>query len=709
MGAVLSRSYKEFATKRIIVNKVVARRIGFEGETPPEGFKWDTRYLVRDKISETLPCPDIKRSHLLGIDRAYWQNGPPTGKMREFLEVDRVEEIFSNGKFVWAPVIKSGPVNIWRDIGYLFSDDSVIETVSPTNLDSGGRSTHILQREVRTTSPIEAIIFRRDINDEYLPWKQYIKRSQFTGTKDSGGTELATVVDGEIAWSNVNTIKKEFVSFIHDQSVHLLFSTLAAHDITSFSAPVEAADFNELEYLGSSSDAAGEKFYSNYFPIALDSSLKIYTVDVDAGTWQEQSIVTSFSGNNQVKVDYDLGIFIFGETGISDPPTLNHAIYIAYKVVPRIEYEEVGFGEEVFAAAANVSPLGQSLNKGFVTLGRAELDISSIVLSTTKPAYGSESLLDSYGPVYVGSDYAVLEATVLSSTGEVVPNVEVQIGAVSAASIGSFGGKSSSCERMTGYNGVARTFYTPPTSADDMGFYITSVTDTNKLSLGTGSYLEDVQDIYTYTVLKDDPWKGVVGADTNLGEIEWTDDPPNGRKVILYSWNSNAINPVSGFFGAYAPIRPTAITDGSVLTYPSTLKVPGAAGAENIGAYWVVSDRYLSVQASVYSPRYGRTIYSNVIILRVELPLYMKGSYINDSLQEIPFGWRLKDSRYEVASAINGATFITINPVSGPYPIVDVIGGEVWDNDEGTWPYGPYPTTDVSRPFAHFSFSWDLP
>ena len=141
------------------------------------------------------------------------------------------------------------------------------------------------------------------------------------------------------------------------------------------------------------------------------------------------------------------------------------------------------------------------------------------------------------------------------------------------------------------------------------------------------------------------------------------------------------------------------------------------ARASNLGAYWVVSDRFITVRASVYSPRLGRTLYSNILNLRVKIPDYMKGTYISDSLQEIPFGWRIIDDTYDQASAIDGATYISINPVSGPYPIVDVIGGETWDPYSGPdlgsepypwWPYDAYPGEGVASPFARWSISWNI-
>jgi hypothetical protein len=207
---------------------------------------------------------------------------------------------------------------------------------------------------------------------------------------------------------------------------------------------------------------------------------------------------------------------------------------------------------------------------------------------------------------------------------------------------------------------------------------------------------------------------GIVGADTSIGEVEWSTTLLNGRRVIYYKWDATAINPISGHSGAYAPVRPTTVTDGQLLTYADTLTVPDpSASTTNLGAYWVVSDRYVNIRASAFSPRWNKTIYSNDLTLRINIPEYMKGSYISDALLDIPFGWRLPDDDYDVASALDGATYISINPVSGPYPIVDVIGGDNWDPyvTDGPPPFFPdsgYPVVGIPKPFAQFSLFWDI-
>lgn len=708
MPRVEARTFKDFPMQRNIIEKVVERRIGPESDNPPPGWRWDYRHLAEDLVQETLPAPGLKSSHLGRLPEWYWDNGPPEGKTRESLKVEEVLPLFRKERDRWVPQIHRGPVNIHRDFQYLFSDDSVVETLSWSSVDVGQRSTHTLSRDLRANSPISACIYRR-VEGENLPWRNYVRRQRFTGLLDSSGSERLTREGDTIYWSAVDTTKSEFVSYVYDDSVRLIFNKHAGETITSTSAITELDDFNDLEYLGDASGEDSQKLTSKYYPLSDDAYLEVYVVDTSADTWQQYTVVSSFTGANQVKVDTDLGILTFGSVSSGGtPPSIGQAVYLRYRTVPRIEYEEDGYGNHLSAVDADVNPLGQVLNRGFVVLSRGESDIAEITLETTKPVYGGTQ--DSYGPVYVGSDYAPLIATVYSSSGEVVPNVEVTFNLLSTPFFGSLAGFGNRLQKRTAHDGTARTSYIPPVSADDLGVYAFSVSGGNTITVGRDIYFDDAQDVYTYHVLKDDPVVGKAGADTAAGEVEWNAGPPNGRKVVLYKWSTSAINPVSGSLGAYVPIRPASITDGNVLTYSDTLESPDpSSSSTNLGAYWLVSDRYMVVQAVAYSPRYNRTIYSNQMSLRVALPDYMKGSYVNDSLQEIPFGWRLTGAGYDVASAVDGATYITINPVAGPYPIVDIIGGETWDYTDDFWPYGAYPGSgEVIAPFALLSLSWNI-
>lgn len=73
------------------------------------------------------------------------------------------------------------------------------------------------------------------------------------------------------------------------------------------------------------------------------------------------------------------------------------------------------------------------------------------------------------------------------------------------------------------------------------------------------------------------------------------------------------------------------------------------------------------------------------------MPRYLLGEHISEQLQRIPFGWKIYEDRdNNHAAGLGGATFLTINPHSGPYQIIDVIknyttsdwASYINDNDE---------------------------
>jgi len=187
----------------------------------------------------------------------------------------------------------------------------------------------------------------------------------------------------------------------------------------------------------------------------------------------------------------------------------------------------------------------------------------------------------------------------------------------------------------------------------------------------------------------------------------------NGRKVVIYQISdvdnndAYAINPIDGSFGAVVPLRPyvaekiTTVGDDHEgmwrLIYPAgSIPDCGPTSGYSCGGYWAVASKLATFQASCWSPYYNRYIYSNTITARISLPQYLLGEYLTD-LGKIPFGWKVIGDDDNVAAGINGATFITINPHSGPYEVVDLVGG-TGGTDE--WAEAPFRTLSFGFAFA---------
>jgi hypothetical protein len=150
--------------------------------------------------------------------------------------------------------------------------------------------------------------------------------------------------------------------------------------------------------------------------------------------------------------------------------------------------------------------------------------------------------------------------------------------------------------------------------------------------------------------------------------IAWNASTLNGKKRVLYEYNSNAVNPVSGALGAYFPIQPSSSTyDGTSTTFvfDKILPLPDAADIENnVGGYMLTVPRVVSFRARATDPLTGRTVLSNTIDLKIFVPDYLNGVYLADS-GRIPYGLRTRTDSLDAASGLDGAVFVTINPVAG--------------------------------------------
>jgi hypothetical protein len=166
------------------------------------------------------------------------------------------------------------------------------------------------------------------------------------------------------------------------------------------------------------------------------------------------------------------------------------------------------------------------------------------------------------------------------------------------------------------------------------------------------------------------------------------------------NYDATAIHPVTGELGATMPVRPVLVekitTPGDTYEgkwraiYPKDA-VPDCDPADpsnNVGGYWLASTMSVTFQASCFSPYYNRTVYSNELSARISIPDYLLGVYTNEYLQKIPFGWKLPTNTDSVASGLNGATFITVNPHQGPYKILDLVNGTTDDD----WASSPFNT-----------------
>jgi hypothetical protein len=787
---MISRSYTDFRSQQVVVKELSTMPyVGFENTSDlPGGWRFDIKRWCSPFDLRLPTLPKLNDASTQGVSESvYFLSGVGSVDLGdlEVLDIYPVQTILPredsntySGLIYdcdrqWLPTVRHGTYYRYKTDYFYYGDNSCVEYLNSDD-NRSNRNYIELSKTPYLDDPILAATFKRHPTTNEAMYDLRINQmAKFTGLYSSG-EELETVTAaGKIIWANIDTTKREFiVDKTIDGLTRLFFNKdyISAYGVE----PIVYSDLAACIYLGTSTAADYQMFRLPNFPVLADSSFHLYVAS--SSSWTEWTRVNSWVDliwtDSLVKdkyfVDKDLGIVYFGATSNGGVPAVGRNIVVSYTVVPRIEYEEELTEKTIVATEADVNPVTQSTNQGFVCISHSEIEPASIVLAIDKSLVsGSTSL---YGPIYAGSDYGLLRATVTSPTGDVVPNTRITF-RMSPDDIGFLDGSTESTA-VTDGKGNAYSLYQPPSVGDELGHYSTRAEDCDDPSYpgqrqlvifdSSAGLSNTIEDIYLFQILKDDlilgystvgdyllslfqsdpptwvpvtstaptwltdtpayglpdnfpddrelylRWKEELTLTYDLKEfVEPSVSSPNerveGRKVVVYQISGvdniypGAIDPVTGSADAVIPVKPLAINqmdDGNWrLVYPAgSLPSTGTT----IGSYWVVSSRVLEFQASCWSPYYNRTIYSNKITVKVSLPDYMLGIYINDMNQEIPFGWKIIGED-NVAAVLNGATFITINPFSGPYPIIDLVdSGE----ETGDWADAPFRT-------ANFIFNID--
>lgn len=720
----------------------------------PKGWQYDIKRWgsVFDLKLPTLP--KLSDPDLQGIPESeFFKSGVGSSSIGD-LHVKRITELLEINKRLWIPIVKNGNYFRHRTDFFFYSDHSIVQNIDRNdNLDN--RNYLELSNVPRVETPILAASFERDSFTRTITYKdRFEQRVDFSGIYIGGEEQETVTAGGRILWDNVDPNKKEFIVDQNIDKVTRLFFNRDYYqtigiDVSSY------ADLLTCEYIGTSTGSGHEiisgdelyfhsqLFYLKYLPIVA-TSVRLYVYDET--TYEEWTRVDSWwdmvlsSQLNQYYIDEDLGILHVASQNPQHLPSIGQHLAVKYDYTLRVEYEDSSDNEDTEAWNADVNPITQTLNQGFVCITHENLDPASITLTINKQRIIG-STPPAYGPIYAGSDYASLKANVKNITGVNLANIPVTFTMV-PTSLGYLNGSSHSMS-VTNGEGNAFSSYQPPTSADSIGYYSTIVR--NCTNPAYSSYREIVltsldpllegeeENIFTYQVLKDDILSGYKTVDDFLLEMYQEDTPawvtdaetyirwseemilkydlrdfvePSaenvsvaGRKVIIYQINgedyheADAIYPVTGSLGAAVPVKPILVeqisglgdgTDGLWrLIYPAGA-IPDCGPSEDIGAYWIVANKHVDFQAHCWSPYYNREIYSNIIRAKIALPDYMTGEYINSLGEKIPFGWKLVSDQDIVASALDGVIFITINPYSGPHEIIDLVnntgGNDVWAN-----------------------------
>jgi len=141
-----------------------------------------------------------------------------------------------------------------------------------------------------------------------------------------------------------------------------------------------------------------------------------------------------------------------------------------------------------------------------------------------------------------------------------------------------------------------------------------------------------------------------------------------GVAVVLYEWKETGVlHPIPAAdgslkVGAYYPVRPEVVGTTSVTFENRLLTSPAPDDLNsNLGGYLLVASDIVSLYAYCKDPASGKTIVSNTIRLRLDIPPYLQGVDHSGQLP-IPYGFGFVTEEFNVGTGLEGANFLTINP-----------------------------------------------
>ena len=622
-----------FRTRQIInIDVMPAPLVGFESLVEkPEGFLFDIKRWGSPFDLKLPLLPRLADSELQGVSSSeFFKSGVGSKKLGD-LEVIREKEEISEYEKKWLPVMNSGHYYIFNNRYYYFSDYSRVQYIDPSeNVDN--RNVITLEKRPRDGSIIVAASYKRDpltLRIEQDDVANHV--SSFTGSYFLGEERETVTSTGMILWENIDTYKKEFIL---DGSIYNLFSLRFSRDMTRSHGiiPESLQDLGACINLGISNGTNYQMFFLRHFPIIPESFHLYVATNTAFEEWHRIdnwfTFINSASPNkNSYFLDRDLGIVYFSRGINNNIPPIGHSIVVSYSTTLRVEYEEQQKEDVLTGYDADFCPVSQFLNQGFVCISHQALYPSNITLSINKPVLSNGPKV--YGPITIGSDYALLKAKVTSYDGLPIPGTEVSF-IMRPMSLGYLNGATSAIA-VTNSKGEAVVSYQAPVSASDFGWYVTNakgqenVRPSTKNGYDGATYTEFIirdananllnqqNEVYMYQILKDDLLLGYDGVDewidrnmtpphwatqseTTLkkwrdavkleqGLIDWRDvNYPEGirpdgsmfgRKVVLWKTGSDAINPV--YEGnpppqsnpiTLVPIRPVSIdniTEGGIV------------------------------------------------------------------------------------------------------------------------------------------------
>lgn len=231
--------------------------------------------------------------------------------------------------------------------------------------------------------------------------------------------------------------------------------------------------------------------------------------------------------------------------------------HVKYKAVPRVQYEvtdaNVRYANK--SKYLDVRPVKNAVSNKIIQISTIEKHVAEVVLETDLPLIGGNL----HGPLYYGTDFTQLCATVYDSYGNVVEDIETTI--VVEDPIGYLNGTSRTYTALTNSAGQICSVYSVPYDWESISTRIKSVTHD-----GADTVMEiserppgvSTDNVTLFQVLKHDPVVGTVGKKfvaTNGQVSESSELPYNSFEIEGFvEW------PVNKYEGGFVDIL---IDDGT--------------------------------------------------------------------------------------------------------------------------------------------------
>jgi hypothetical protein len=285
------------------------------------------------------------------------------------------------------------------------------------------------------------------------------------------------------------------------------------------------------------------------------------------------------------------------------------------------------------------------------------------------------------------------------------------------------GGATDEVITVSGLSSLFIEDYIPPTSSEDL-FVFQVHTEDSILGIPKSSLLEFYEDFISQQATISGQTHGPL-IDINIdsfGDYSWitgafqdfikwevlhrtfndlatpvvydTDDLTTGKKSVIAVFDADAINPHTGGTGAFVPLQPSSsviTSSGVLLNFDQTLPDTGST----YKSYLVVGPTLAKLRAYTTNERTGQVIYSNTIDILIDIAPSSQGLVHIDLINTVPsgllgnayhfdqdgidldpveitvsgllpLGFRIRSSGITLASALDGITFLDINPLTYP-------------------------------------------